>query len=179
MKTLPCLGDFLQSSIYSLAWAIKAVRRHRLNDISDPYYARLQKDTVSLQTSRIPASVQMFMVLLNNPGNRPGELDFLQNIITSLRMAFYQREFDIFQLARIVQQFERDMQFPDIMKNCGGSDAFHLIISNSSHFFGDSTCQGGHPAVDGLPYRDLLFLLPKPRPLPSRLLPCSSSPGRP
>jgi hypothetical protein len=56
--------DFRKCTLDAKGCAVRPVRRHRFHHISDRHDARLRDDFVTLQTVRVAAAVEAFVVLL-------------------------------------------------------------------------------------------------------------------
>ncbi len=87
------LLDFSQCLVDTQGGTLGAVRGHGIHHVGDGEDARFGQDFGITDAARIAAAVQSFMVLQDDGGHGPGELDILQHVVTGLGMALDQHEF--------------------------------------------------------------------------------------
>ncbi len=94
----------------------------------------------------VPRTIQLFMVLEDRQGHRPGEIHFLQNIVAYLGMEFDDIEFVFGQPARFAQNFRRDGDLTDIMQKSHNPQSFQAF-RGQSHLFANGVSQVRHPPL--------------------------------
>ena len=95
VEAIPAALDFVQRLVYAQAGAVGAMGSHGLDDIGYSDNASFQAYGITLEALWIAAAVHAFVVLVRDVSQRPGEIDFLEDIVAGLCM-----KLDQFQLKR-------------------------------------------------------------------------------
>ena len=74
---------------------------HGLNHVGHTQYLRLRQNLVASQAGRIAGTIEPLMMLEDGQGDRPGEVDALEDVKACLRMHLENAEFMIRELARL------------------------------------------------------------------------------
>ena len=117
---------------------------HRLHGIGNGKNPGLPDDAIALQVIRITAAIQTAMMLVDDLGNGPLEVDALQHVIPGLHMPVQHFLFDTGQGKGLDQDFHRYGNLADIVNKRRQLKTFYRI-NGEVHFRRDGDRQVRHP----------------------------------
>ena len=97
------------------------MRRHGLDDVGDRKDSGLSEDRVASQPERVPRPVDPLVVLQDDVGDRPGEVDGPQDFVRRLRVCLHQRHLERREGTGLGEDLGRNRELADVVKESGGS----------------------------------------------------------
>ena len=117
---------------------------HGLDDISHRDDLCLDQNLASGKAAGVPRSVDPFVVLIDDFGNRVFVLDAFQDFVTFPGMLLQDVVFVVGDLARPAKKLRRHVDFPDIVEQARRMHGADMFIAEI-HFGGDRLGQTRHP----------------------------------
>ena len=120
VKEYACPGrDLVERDIDAVRLAIGAVGSHGLDDIGDAEDSRFEEDVISLETKRVAGAVDSLVVLVDDVGNGPWEVDVFDYFVAELGVLFDEAELSWAEAAGLGEEFSRDADFAQVVDGGG------------------------------------------------------------
>ena len=130
-----CRLRFRQRSVEAEGGSIRPMRSDRLGDVSDGKHARLDDNSLPGQAPGITRAIKPLMMLKHGLGDRPGELDALDDVVACLRMGPDKLDFEGDQLSWLAKDFGRNVDLA--MSSINPARKCQRMVFRQPHLSGD------------------------------------------
>ena len=160
------LGDFVQRDLDAEAGPVGSMGMHGFDHVGNGDDAGFQQDRIAPETVGVAAAVQALVMLLDNAGNRPGEIDGLEDLVAGLGMLLDEGELQFGEPPRLAEDFGRNPDLADVMDHAGQLDAFDLCLrqlqlpGERHGKLGDAPLVAGGATLGSLYYSEVVGYVP-------------------